>query len=259
MSSPSISVMNCGYGVQLRLDLAPVVVRPPIARECLDRGELHALRVVRDRFPLGPPCRVDAPAQFGEIRLRKIHMKRTDGNSVTTHLLRHLIHGMRLLGNRWLHSGVTANVHNPGARMPGAPVGLYCAVVARFDLLVSMRMTAARETQAAFNHRVEGLCAGLGAVNLGSVEGWQRESESRVARPIGVRPQACAVGVDAGQQIQGPRRPTEVPRRSPWTPATCAVAGASSSSARRRAPLAPAPPPARPIGGLAGPPVLRTW
>ena len=68
------------YGVQLRLDLAPVVVRRPVARERLNRRELHALRVIRDRFPLGPPRRVDAPAQFGEIRFRKIHLKRTDGN-----------------------------------------------------------------------------------------------------------------------------------------------------------------------------------
>ena len=40
-----------------------------------------------------------------------------------------------LLGNQWLHSGVTANVHNPGVRMLGEVVGLYCAVVDRFDLL----------------------------------------------------------------------------------------------------------------------------
>ena len=83
------------HSVQLRLDLAPVVVRRPIARECLNRGELNALRVIRDRFPLGPPCRLDAPAQFGEIRFRKIHVKRTDGNSVGAHLLCNLSHGVR--------------------------------------------------------------------------------------------------------------------------------------------------------------------
>jgi len=52
-----------------------------------------------------------------------------------------------LLGNQWLHSGVTANVHNPGVSMQGAAVGLYCAVVDRFDLLVSTRTMAARETR----------------------------------------------------------------------------------------------------------------
>jgi hypothetical protein len=53
--------------------------------------------------------------------------------------------------------------------MPGNVVGLYCAVVDRFDLLVSARRTFARETQAVFNQRVESLRTGLGALNLGSV------------------------------------------------------------------------------------------
>ena len=60
--------------------LAPVVLGRPVARERLSRGELNALRVIRDRLPLGPPRRVDAAAQFGEIRFREIHMKWTDGN-----------------------------------------------------------------------------------------------------------------------------------------------------------------------------------
>jgi hypothetical protein len=64
--------------VEFRLDLAPVVVRAPIARECLNGRELYALRCVRDRFPLRPLCRVNAPAQFGEFRLWNIHMKRTN-------------------------------------------------------------------------------------------------------------------------------------------------------------------------------------
>ena len=38
-------------GVQSRLDLAPVVFRPPIARECLNRRELHALRLHPGPFP----------------------------------------------------------------------------------------------------------------------------------------------------------------------------------------------------------------
>ncbi len=66
-------------GVQLRLALAPVVVCRPIARELLNRRELHALRCIRDRFPFGPLGRVDAPAQFGKFRFRNIHrMKRTN-------------------------------------------------------------------------------------------------------------------------------------------------------------------------------------
>ena len=78
MSSPSISVMNCGSAFSLRLALAPVVFGRPIARELLHRRELHALRCIRDRFPLRPLRRVDAPAQLGELRFRNIHMKRTN-------------------------------------------------------------------------------------------------------------------------------------------------------------------------------------
>jgi hypothetical protein len=40
--------------VEFRLDLAPVIVRAPIARECLNGRELYGLRSVRDRFPLRP-------------------------------------------------------------------------------------------------------------------------------------------------------------------------------------------------------------
>ena len=36
--------------VQLRLDLAPVVVGRPVARELLHRGQLHALRSIRDEL-----------------------------------------------------------------------------------------------------------------------------------------------------------------------------------------------------------------
>jgi hypothetical protein len=49
-------------------------------------------------------------------------------------------------------------------------VGLYCAVVERFNPLVSTRMIAARETQAVFDRLAEGLRTRLGALNLSS--GW---------------------------------------------------------------------------------------
>src|SRR5215470_19147422 len=55
-------------GVQFRLDLAPVILCCPIARECLNRRELHALRCIGDRFPFRPLCRLYAPAQFGKVR-----------------------------------------------------------------------------------------------------------------------------------------------------------------------------------------------
>ena len=81
-------------GVQLRLDLAPIVVCRPILRERLSGRELHALRCIRDRFPFGPPRRLNAPAQFGKFRLRNnIHMKRTNSGLITTLLLCNVIHG----------------------------------------------------------------------------------------------------------------------------------------------------------------------
>ena len=90
MSSPSISVMNCGRAFSFASHLAPVVICRPIARECLYRRELHALRCIRDRFAFRPFCCVDAPAQFGKFRFWNIHMKRTNrihlGGSFATFL-----------------------------------------------------------------------------------------------------------------------------------------------------------------------------
>lgn len=82
--------------------------------------------------------------------------------------------------------------------MPGAAVGMYCAVGYRFDLLVSTRTLAARESQAVLNHWAETQSTRLGALNLGSVEGWQREPENGAARPRCVRPQYSAVGIEDG-------------------------------------------------------------
>ena len=63
--------------------------------------------------------------------------------------------------------------------MRRAAVGLYCAVVERFDLLVSTRTIAARETQAVFNQRAESLRTWLGALNLGSEEDWRCQMDAR--------------------------------------------------------------------------------
>jgi hypothetical protein len=82
--------------------------------------------------------------------------------------------------------------------MQGAAVGFYCAVVDLYDLLVATRTIAARVSQPAFNQRVVSLRAWLGALNLGLVEGWQREPENGAARQMGVRPQSSAVGIDDG-------------------------------------------------------------
>jgi len=73
-------------GVQSRLALAPIVFGRPVARELLNRRELHALRRIRDRFPVRPPGHVDAPAQFGQLRIRNnAHLKRTNRGLVGRH------------------------------------------------------------------------------------------------------------------------------------------------------------------------------
>ena len=66
-------------GVETLLALRPVVLRPPVARELLDRRERHALRIVRNRLPLGPPRRGYSPAQVGEFRLGKGPLKGMHG------------------------------------------------------------------------------------------------------------------------------------------------------------------------------------
>ena len=65
-------------GVQFRLALAPIVICCPVTREFLNHRERHALRVVADRFPFGPPCRLYALAQFVEFVLRKADFERAD-------------------------------------------------------------------------------------------------------------------------------------------------------------------------------------
>src|SRR5271166_5125338 len=77
--------------VQPLLALGPVVVRPPVARELLNRRDRHALRIVRNRLPLGPPCRDYSPAQLGEIRLGKAHLKRTNRGLVAARPLPYIM------------------------------------------------------------------------------------------------------------------------------------------------------------------------
>ena len=44
-----------GMRVQLRPRTRQVVIGRPIPHERLNEGELHALRLIRDRFPFRPP------------------------------------------------------------------------------------------------------------------------------------------------------------------------------------------------------------
>src|ERR1700689_2963384 len=64
--------------VELRLALPPVVVRPPIARDFLDRGELYALGVVQDGLTIGPARRRDAPAEIDQRILWNVNLERPD-------------------------------------------------------------------------------------------------------------------------------------------------------------------------------------
>ena len=64
--------------LQPRLDLAPVVVRRPVASECLHRRELHALGPVAHDLALRPPHGGDPTTEVVEDVLRHVHFERAD-------------------------------------------------------------------------------------------------------------------------------------------------------------------------------------
>jgi len=64
--------------VQSRLDLAPIVIRRPIARELLDRRQLHALGWIGNGFLIGPPRRFHTPAEVDQRFFRNVDPERTD-------------------------------------------------------------------------------------------------------------------------------------------------------------------------------------
>ncbi len=65
-------------GIQLRLGLAPVVVRAPITHQLLEFCELYALRPIIDRLSVGPSRGRDASAQVEEGRFRNVDRERPD-------------------------------------------------------------------------------------------------------------------------------------------------------------------------------------
>src|SRR5215831_13882061 len=67
-----------GKGVQLRLQLSPVVVLAPVANQLLELPELSALRAVGDGFLVGPARRLNAPAEIDECLLRNVDPKRSN-------------------------------------------------------------------------------------------------------------------------------------------------------------------------------------
>src|SRR5258708_9802261 len=65
-------------GIQLRLRLPPVVLRPPVAYERLDLRQLDALGLISDSLPVGPPCRRDASAEVDECLFRNLDAEGAD-------------------------------------------------------------------------------------------------------------------------------------------------------------------------------------
>src|SRR3712207_2830310 len=69
-----VETINLGdelrQGVQLRLSLAPIVVRCPVAREFLHCREWHTLRLICDSFLFWPSRVSYAPTQLIEGGLR---------------------------------------------------------------------------------------------------------------------------------------------------------------------------------------------
>ena len=63
-------------GGKALLELAPVVIRRPVAGQCLDRLELHALGGIH--LPVGPLRRVDAIAQVLELLLGDVDRELAD-------------------------------------------------------------------------------------------------------------------------------------------------------------------------------------
>src|SRR5271154_272880 len=113
--------------VQPRLALGPVVIRPPVARELLNRRDRHALRIVRNRLPLGPPRREYSPAQLVELRLGKARLKRTNRGLGAARLLPHTM----LSGERAHCLCSFALVKGEGADWTGNAAGTGGAVCKR--------------------------------------------------------------------------------------------------------------------------------
>jgi hypothetical protein len=64
--------------IQPRLARPPVVVRHPMARELLDHGQRDALRLIRDRLPLGPIRGRDAPTKIVQRFIRDVDVEGAD-------------------------------------------------------------------------------------------------------------------------------------------------------------------------------------
>ena len=72
MSTPSISVVNCGSAFSLASTRAEVVLVRPVVRERPDRRELDALRPISDELLGGPTCCSDAASKVGQLVVRDV-------------------------------------------------------------------------------------------------------------------------------------------------------------------------------------------
>jgi hypothetical protein len=64
--------------VQHLLAPAPVVISRPVGGECLQRGQLYALRGVADQLLAGPASLRDAPTQIGQRLVGNLDVEGTD-------------------------------------------------------------------------------------------------------------------------------------------------------------------------------------
>src|SRR6185436_4418289 len=110
-----------GVRVQLRLDLAPVVIGRPVPRERLHEGELHTLRRVRDGFLFRESCRLNAPAHFVEFRVCHLETKWTNRGLVGSLL------GASFGNSGWCHADLLKEAVDRMA--PEAPRSIYQTMV----------------------------------------------------------------------------------------------------------------------------------
>ena len=79
ISTPSISVVNCGSAFSLASALRQSYSVRPVAGERLQRRQLHALGPVGDELLGRPASRLDPAAQLDELSLRNLDLERADG------------------------------------------------------------------------------------------------------------------------------------------------------------------------------------
>src|SRR5919106_3215202 len=111
--------------LEFRLALAPVVLRRPIARECLDRRELHALRRIIDGLLFWPARRRDARTQVLEIRLGGLEREWPDRCGFRRLLDRDRHVGLPLLGVCDSHEACLSRLPVAPVEVPGLLPGLY--------------------------------------------------------------------------------------------------------------------------------------